>query len=264
MDINEFLKNLDNASNTKMKRNEIYDKCKYSVSKILEVIKRPFEKDKIAMMCFTKGFNDPESKYYHMSVEEILKSWQDKANIGMANGKILDTFIGLTLDVFTPQDIIDKYVSSIGEIPYKKCMTFREFNDINIKSGKLKYLTREKILADESLGVVGRFDALFQINDNTLLLVDWKNTENIETSNKWNKLLGPLSEYDECDYNLYTVQLYIYVYILRKKYHLTDVKIIPMIVQIGTDGYKMYTTSIPYSDELVENIIEFAKNEINK
>ena len=182
----------------------------------------------------------------------------------MANGKILDTFIGLTLDVFTPQDIIDKYVSSIGEIPYKKCMTFREFNDINIKSGKLKYLTREKILADESLGVVGRFDALFQINDNTLLLVDWKNTENIETSNKWNKLLGPLSEYDECDYNLYTVQLYIYVYILRKKYHLTDVKIIPMIVQIGTDGYKMYTTSIPYSDELVENIIEFAKNEINK
>ena len=112
MDINEFLKDLDNASNTKMKRNEIYDKCKYSVSKILEVIKRPFEKDKIAMMCFTKGFNDPESKYYHMTVEEILKSWQDKANIGMANGKILDTFIGLTLDVFTPQDIIDKYVSS--------------------------------------------------------------------------------------------------------------------------------------------------------
>lgn len=95
-------------------------------------------------------------------------------------------------------------------------------------------------------------------------MVDWKNTENIETSNKWNKLLGPLSAYDECDYNLYTVQLYIYVYILRKKYHLSDVKIIPMIVQIGTDGYKMYTTSIPYSDELVENVIEFAKNEINK
>ena len=167
------------------------------------------------------------------------------------------------LDVIDEIDAID----GIDELRNEFCEyndEEQEFNDINIKSGKLKYLTREKILADESLGVVGRFDALFQINDNTLLLVDWKNTENIETSNKWNKLLGPLSEYDECDYNLYTVQLYIYGYILRKKYHLTDVKIIPMIVQIGTDGYKMYTTSIPYSDELVENIIEFAKNEINK
>lgn len=264
MNINEFLKNLNDASSTKIKRNDIYDKCKYSVSKIIEVIKEPFDKDKIALMCFTKGFNDPESKYYHMSVEEIKAAWQAKADLGMANGKILDGYIGLVLDSFTPKDIIEKYTSCLDEKPLKKCQTFKKFYDTNIASGKLNYLTREKILADESLGVVGRFDALFTINDNTLLLIDWKNTENIDTDNKWKKLRGPLNAYDDCDFNTYTIQLYIYVYILRKVYKLKNMKIIPMIVQIGTDDFKMYVPTIPYSDKLVEDVITYAKEQINK
>jgi hypothetical protein len=97
----------------------------------------------------------------------------------------------------------------------------------------------------------------------TLLLVDWKNTEKIETSNSYKKLKGPLYQYDDCELNRYTIQLYIYVYVLRKVYGLANIKILPLLIQLGTENYSIYVPQIPYSDTLVEDIISFAINEIN-
>jgi hypothetical protein len=57
--------------------------------------------------------------------------------------------------------------------------------------------------------------------------------------------------------------VYIYTYIIRKKYNLKNIKIVPLIVQMGTEEYKMYVPQIPYSDELIEKIIEYAIGEIN-
>ena len=265
--IDIFLKELNDA--TKGKSREIYSKCKYSVSKIVEVMHAPFDKEGVANKTFSKYFNDPNSKYYHMSVQEIIDSWNAKAELGRNNGKILDTYIGMILENHESKDILEKYKSSLSEIvATNKCNIFDKFYKENVEN-KLEYVTREQILHDETTGVAGRFDALFLKNDakfpgvQNLLLIDWKNTEKIETSNLYNKLKGPLYKYDDCELNRYTIQLYIYVYILRKVYHLTDIRIIPLLVQIGSVEYAIYAPQIPYSDELVSDIISFAINEIN-
>lgn len=265
--IDNFLKELNDA--TKGKSREIYSKCKYSVSKIVEAMHAPFDKEGVANKTFSKYFNDPNSKYYHMSVQEIIDSWNAKAELGRNNGKILDTYIGMILENHESKDILEKYKSSLSEIvATNKCNIFDKFYKENVEN-KLEYVTREQILHDETTGVVGRFDALFLKNDaklpgvKNLLLIDWKNTEKIETSNLYNKLKGPLYKYDDCELNRYTIQLYIYVYILRKVYHLTDIRIIPLLVQIGSVEYAVYAPQIPYSDELVSDIISFAINEIN-
>lgn len=265
--IDNFLKELNDA--TKGKSREIYSKCKYSVSKIVEAMHAPFDKEGVANKTFSKYFNDPNSKYYHMSVQEIIDSWNAKAELGRNNGKILDTYIGMILENHESKDILEKYKSSLSEIvATNKCNIFDKFYKENVEN-KLEYVTREQILHDETNGVVGRFDALFLKNDaklpgvQNLLLIDWKNTEKIETSNLYNKLKGPLYKYDDCELNRYTIQLYIYVYILRKIYHLTDIRIIPLLVQIGSVEYAIYAPQIPYSDELVSDIISFAINEIN-
>ena len=265
--IDNFLKELNDA--TKGKSREIYSKCKYSVSKIVEVMHAPFDKEGVANKTFSKYFNDPNSKYYHMSVQEIIDSWNAKAELGRNNGKILDTYIGMILENHESKDILEKYKTSLSEIvATNKCNIFDKFYKENVEN-KLEYVTREQILHDETTGVVGRFDALFIKNDakfsgvQNLLLIDWKNTEKIETSNLYNKLKGPLYKYDDCELNRYTIQLYIYVYILRKVYHLTDIRIIPLLVQIGSVEYAIYAPQIPYSDELVSDIISFAINEIN-
>ena len=265
--IDNFLKELNDA--TKGKSREIYSKCKYSVSKIVEAMHAPFDKEGVANKTFSKYFNDPNSKYYHMSVQEIIDSWNAKAELGRNNGKILDTYIGMILENHESKDILEKYKTSLSEIvATNKCNMFDKFYKENVEN-KLEYVTREQILHDETNGVVGRFDALFLKNDaklpgvQNLLLIDWKNTEKIETSNLYNKLKGPLYKYDDCELNRYTIQLYIYVYILRKVYHLTDIRIIPLLVQIGSVEYAIYAPQIPYSDELVSDIISFAINEIN-
>lgn len=265
--IDNFLKELNDA--TKGKSREIYSKCKYSVSKIVEAMHAPYDKEGVANKTFSKYFNDPNSKYYHMSVQEIIDSWNAKAELGRNNGKILDTYIGMILENHESKDILEKYKSSLSEIvATNKCNIFDKFYKENVEN-KLEYVTREQILHDETTGVVGRFDALFLKNDaklpgvKNLLLIDWKNTEKIETSNLYNKLKGPLYKYDDCELNRYTIQLYIYVYILRKVYHLTDIRIIPLLVQIGSVEYAVYAPQIPYSDELVSDIISFAINEIN-
>lgn len=265
--IDNFLKELNDA--TKGKSREIYSKCKYSVSKIVEAMHAPFDKESVANNTFSKYFNDPNSKYYHMSVQEIIDSWNVKAELGRNNGKILDTYIGMILENHESKDILEKYKTSLSEIvATNKCNIFDKFYKENVEN-KLEYVTREQILHDETTGVVGRFDALFLKNDaklpgvQNLLIIDWKNTEKIETSNLYNKLKGPLYKYDDCELNRYTIQLYIYVYILRKVYHLTDIRIIPLLVQIGSVEYAVYAPQIPYSDELVSDIISFAINEIN-
>ena len=264
--IDDFLKELSDA--TIGKTREIYSKCKYSVSKIVEVMHEPFDKEGVANKTFSKYFNDPNSKYYHMSVQEIIASWNAKAELGRNNGKVLDTYIGMILENHESKDILEKYKASLNEIAANKCNVFDRFYNENIVN-KLEFLTREQMLHDETKGVVGRFDAMFLKNDvrtpgvQNLLLIDWKNTEKIETSNSYSKLKGPLYKYDDCELNRYTIQLYIYVYILRKVYRLTDVRIIPLLVQIGAADYAIYAPQIPYSDELVCDIISFAINEIN-
>lgn len=264
--IDDFLKELSIA--TIGKTREIYSKCKYSVSKIVEAMHEPFDKEGVANKTFSKYFNDPNSKYYHMSVQEIIASWNAKAELGRNNGKVLDTYIGMILENHESKEILEKYKASLNEIAANKCNVFDKFYNENIVN-KLEFLTREQMLHDETKGVVGRFDAMFLKNDvrtpgvQNLLLIDWKNTEKIETSNSYSKLKGPLYKYDDCELNRYTIQLYIYVYILRKVYRLTDVRIIPLLVQIGTADYAIYAPQIPYSDELVCDIISFAINEIN-
>ena len=264
--IDDFLKELSDA--TIGKTREIYSKCKYSVSKIVEVMHEPFDKEGVANKTFSKHFNDPNSKYYHMSVQEIIASWNAKAELGRNNGKVLDTYVGMILENHESKEILEKYKASLNEIAANKCNVFDKFYNENIVN-KLEFLTREQMLHDETKGVVGRFDAMFLKNDvrtpgvQNLLLIDWKNTEKIETSNSYSRLKGPLYKYDDCELNRYTIQLYIYVYILRKVYRLTDVRIIPLLVQIGTAAYVIYAPQIPYSDELVCDIISFAINEIN-
>ena len=264
--IDNFLEELSAA--TIGKSREIYSKCKYSVSKIIEVMHEPFDKEGVANKTFSKHFNDPNSKYYHMSVQEIIASWNAKAELGRNNGKALDTYIGMILEKHESEEILEKYKASLNEIAANKCNVFDKFYNENIIN-KIEFLTREQMLHDETKGVVGRFDAMFLKNDvmthgvQNLLLIDWKNTEKIETSNSYSKLKGPLYKYDDCELNRYTIQLYIYVYILRKVYRLTDIRIIPLLVQIGTVNYAIYAPQIPYSDELVCDIISFAINEIN-
>lgn len=262
MNFEKLLNRINESSGDQKKQWQIYKDCPYSVSKIVASLHKEFDAGYMAKKTFEKHYDDPDSKYYHMSVEEIINSWNEKSKFARENGKSLDNFIGMILEKSESSDVLHKHIDSLNDIAGKKCLEFLKFYETNIKD-KLDFVGRELMLYDSSLKVNGRLDALFARGDN-LFVVDWKNNEHITKENIWEKCKGPLYEYDACDLNLYTVQVYIYVYLLRKIYGLTDINIIPLIVRIGTDDYEICSPKIQYSDKLVESIIEFAGNEINK
>lgn len=241
---------------------KFYKDYPYSVSKILNHLKKPFDKEGVAIKTHDKYFDKPDSVYYQKSVEDILQMWEEKAEAGRNNGKALDDFIGLILDEHASDEVLNAYLNNLSEKAKNKCESYRRFYESSIKD-KICFLCREQVLVVPELGVNGRLDAMFTYNDN-ILLIDWKNTEKIESSNRFEKMLGPLYEYDACDLNCYTMQVYIYKYILRKVYHLYDVNIVPLIVQVGEFEVKTYQPVIGYSDELVEKCIAFAINVINE
>lgn len=250
------------STDTFPKQKAIYKACPFSVSKIVEVLHKPFEKEKKAHEMVEKYFDVPGHKYYHMSYEEILNQWEEKGRFGRENGKLLDKFIGMVLEKKEEQTNLDKFTSSINEVAGNKCKSWHNFYNSNIKD-KIEFICREMMLYDEDLQINGRLDALFLKGD-TLLLIDWKNNDTITTQNPYEKCKGPLFEYDASDLNLYTVQVYIYTYILRNKYKLDTTKIVPLIVRVGENDFGIYSPIIPYSDKLVSDIISYAKEEINK
>lgn len=260
--VQEVLDKIEQSTGTSTLQRAIYKACPYSVSKIVAAIHKEFDSQGVAQKTFEKYFDDTSSKYYHMSVEEILAAWEEKGRIGRENGKHLDKFIELILGKHESDEVLEKYISSLNPVIANKCRQFKSFYETNIK-GKLEFLGRELMLHDSGLKVNGRLDALFQLNDK-ILLIDWKNNEEIKTSNPYEKCFGPLYKYDACDLNFYTVQVYIYTYILRKVYGLTNINIVPLIVRIGENDFGIYSPVIPYSDKLVEDIISFAIAEINK
>lgn len=260
--IQEVLTQIKQATDTFPKQKAIYKACPYSVTKICDALHKPFEKEKKAHEMVEKYFDVPGHKYYHMSYEEILNQWEEKGRFGRENGKLLDKFIGMILEKDESQEVLDKYTSSLNEVAGNKCKQWQKFYFSNIKD-KIVFLGRELMLHSEKLGVNGRCDALF-LAGKKLLLIDWKNNDKISIENPHEKCKGPLYEYDASDLNIYTIQVYIYAYILRVIYGLIDIEIVPLIVRIGENDFGIYSPVIPYSDKLVENIISFAKQEINK
>ena len=268
--LQEILDKINKSTGTYSLQKAIYKSCPYSVSKIVAAMHKPFDTQGVAQRTFEKNFDDPNSKYYHMSVEEIIAAWEEKAKFGRDNGKTLDKFIELVLAKQESEEVLEKFISSLNPVAANKCRQFKSFYETNIVN-RLDFVGREIMLHDPKLKVNGRLDALFETKDEIgniskekrLLLIDWKNNEEIKTENSYEKCYGPLYSYDACDLNFYTIQVYIYTYILRNVYHFTDLGIVPLIVRIGEHDFGIYSPKIPYSDKLVEDIISFAVKEIN-
>lgn len=250
---------------------EINKKEFISVSKIIDNISNKFDKEKQSLKCFEKYFNDINSKYYQMTQEQILEQWEEKSKIGKSNGSMLDEFIDFYIK--TIYDDTAKTVHSIeienflsnkvyydNKNLFNKCLNFIRFYEAYILKNNIQFIGNEIWMIDNINKVRGRLDALFSYR-NELLVIDWKQTENITTENKWDNLLGPMSIYSDCDLNKYTIQVYLYKFILKNIYKFNN-NIETRIIQLLDNSYKIYKPIIEYNDNMIIDIIDYVKNKI--
>lgn len=195
-----------------------------SVSVVTHLFKEHFDSETKAVETSERNWDNPNSKYYRMTPEEILSQWKEKSENACTHGTEVHEFGESCFYYMTGQ--YDKI------LPEFKC---RLTNDggFESKSPKedavVKYyqdlplcyipILAETKVYDTNLGYAGTFDILFYYDatldgksdeNSGLIIMDWKTNEDLYKNFKDQKLLAPFDELPDMPLSLYKLQLSLY------------------------------------------------------
>ena len=247
-----------------------------SISKVIEMVSEPFDGQAIAQKTHDKHFNNPNSEYYRMSVDEILENWQERGASSRHYGTLLDNYIGLILTNADEMDVemykLD-YDSDNDDRLSGLISSFDNFNNEILKAHpNLEYVNREQTVyykVSDGTYIKGRFDALFYNKDNGhYVIVDWKSSGTVDKKpSPWTgKLLGPAKNLYALNYNTYSMQVYFYKTALEQMGYLPENSIVDcVIVQLpgsilaeSNKNYCVHNPAFEYDKLLLDQIFTYA------
>ena len=243
-----------------------------SISTILGMVQEPFDQKGVAQKTFEKRFNDPESEYYQMTVEQIIAKWQQKGQISLQYGRLNDNYIGIVLEG-TEDDKDLFYLDNDVDGDERLRTQVKAFDEFMADlPGHIVFVAREKTLYYK-MGdhyVKGRFDALFYDTiKKKWIVVDWKTSGTVDTlpTRYTTKLLGPARIFDALNWYTYTMQVYFYKTALVESGYLPEgttfddieVCIVNFPGREFEDGklYKKYPKAFNYDKDLMDGIFTF-------
>ena len=203
-----------------------------SISQVLGMLVEPFDSKGVAQETHDKHFNNPESQYYQMSVEQIMEAWSAKGAESCKYGSLLDDYIGMYLNKDNGAKVemwkLDNNYDW-DERLNNLVKSFTDFMDLVNKSGDMEFITREKTLyykvPNTDCYIKGRFDALFY-NKRTqkYVIVDWKSSGTVDKKKTpWTKqLFGPMMKFPALNWYTYTTQVHFYKLALLQSGYLPE------------------------------------------
>lgn len=222
-----------------------------SVSSIIYTIQEPFDEVAQSILCSIK----PNHKHFGKLPAEIIKIWHDKRDKSRMIGMKMDEYIQTIFQGGDILNIEDLYILDGRNRHFDK---FK--NDIIDEHG-LELVSIEDVIYNTDLMVLGIPDAIF-ILDGYLVIFDWKSNDSIDLESHF-KLLPPFDYLDSSKLTIYTIQLYLYKWILESSYNLT----VPIkgcrIGHITNVGYNVIKPKFEYNANEIEQIIKFALTKSN-
>lgn len=151
---------------------------------------------------------------------------------------------------------------------YSGCMdSFFEFLK-SLNGQEWELIGTQVPMYDPTHNILGRADCILRQGDH-LILIDWKTDQEISTSNQFQKMLGPMDGYQDTKLNKYTMQVYIYKWMMQHVYGI-NTQITPVIVKLNSTPEEdtiepptILEPKIPYYSEDIDEIIEYALEHIN-
>lgn len=157
--------------------------------------------------------NWPTSKYHGMTADEIKESWDKNRDEAAAAGTKMH---------------YDIECSYNGAEIYNESTEWKYFQDFLRDHAHLKPYRTEWMIWDSELRFAGSIDMVFQNDDGTLSIYDWKRCKEIKKDNRWQKATTEcVAHLDDCNFNHYQLQLNTYKALLEKNY---DVRIRDMFL----------------------------------
>lgn len=248
-----------------------------SISEAISMLQEPFDADAVAKKTYEKNFNNPMSKYFNMSVEEIKESWSAKGAESCHYGSLLDDYIGMMLTESTNSLELWKLDNNYDydERLIGLTKSFDEFYNFTKMSGDTIFICRELTLwlkvPNTDYYIKGRFDALFYNKRlKKFIIIDWKSSGTIDKKKSpWTKnLYGPMMKYPSLNWYTYTTQTFFYKTALIDTDYLpdefTEDTVDVLIVQLPgheCDNGRMFEVHQPafeYDKELMYKLFDFS------
>ena len=188
----------------------------------------------------SKWMNEPSYKYYQKTKQEILQMWEDKRDSAAKAGTKLH------------YDIECYYNNCSNE---NNSIEYQYFNNFVKDFPDLKPFRTEWMVYYEEYKLSGSIDMIFENEDGTLQIYDWKRSKEISKTNSWNKyaITECIDYLPDCNYWHYCLQLNIYKYILEKKYNkkVTDLYLVCLHPDNRNKNFERIKVT-PLDDELVK------------
>lgn len=228
-----------------------------SIKYLVNAMCEPFDQEKIATRCVEKA--TPGSKYWGMTVEEVIAKWNEYSQNRTITGMTFDTYTQFKL-TNTPctlgDNITDEQKLIFNHFDQLKEYVLDKEHDIKGEKATMEYLGSE-IWVSSPTGIRGKMDSLFWLL-NGYVVWDWKNFD--VPNDGFTRMLGPLSSLKNSDFNKATLQLYLYKYILETDYELPVSGV--RIGMVNKNCWNVIKPTFKYDTKLMNEIIDFGKNVI--
>ena len=157
---------------------------------------------------------------FGLTKQEVKSCWKFINVKGTMKGSIIHDYtenLFWNKVFYYPQDIVLKefgFDPVINEYELTKKLVDKFKSDT---MGKLIPIKSEFILYDKDTNIGGMTDMIFyNVKANEFQVWDWKTNKDLTFENKYQKLKYELSDLDDCDFNIYSLQLSLYRYIIEK------------------------------------------------
>jgi ATP-dependent exoDNAse (exonuclease V) beta subunit len=163
-----------------------------------------FDSDKIIEKMMSNPEKWKKNKYFGMTKLEIKSLWRENGRKAAESG----TKMHYDIECFYNNKEVEN-----SSIEYEYFLRFYKQNN------ELKPYRTEWMIYDKELRFAGSIDMIFENEDGTLEIYDWKRSKEIKKENKWQSAITPCIEHlPDSNFWHYALQLNTYKALLEKNY----------------------------------------------
>ena len=235
-----------------------------SVSVTVDKFVEPFPTEEKAQGCYEKYYNNPTSKYYHMTADEIKKMWKKKNDNANAQGTLAHAFGENAMHYMVgdydaiSNDFKDRLVDGKFEARtgFEKAIA-KFWNDMPDEYVPILVENRVYAMCGKEIPVyAGTFDLLVYSTipgKEGLIMYDYKTSEDLYKNFNGKTLLSPLTEFLDSPFEHYRIQQFLYCRAMREiNIHIKAKR----LIWIKQNGEYINTKLGGYNDKTEEKIIK--------
>lgn len=207
-----------------------------------------FDADKVIENIFKSKNWGPDNKYWGMTAEQIKASWNDNGKSVAAAGTELHERIETFYNTIAEAQATAKEEENAVEWNY--------FLEFVAHHKHLKPYRTEWMIFDETLKIAGSIDMVFENEDGTLSIYDWKRSKDIVKTTNWNDYASnPLiASMPNTNFWHYALQLNVYKAILERQYGKTITHLCLVKLHPDNESGTYELLEVPFLDDDIQRL----------